>query len=480
MNEDLVDLSALTLSTLIASRDVSCVEVVTAHLDRMRLLEPALHALVTRVTDDQVLAEAEARDESLRAGPPSGWMHGLPHAVKDLVDLRGLPTTFGLLDPASTAAAADDESFVERIRKAGAVFVGKTNTSELGVGSHTYNQIGPTTGNVADPSASAGGSSGGAAVAVAAGYVPVADGSDFMGSLRNPPGWNGVLGFRPSPGVVLERGEDPGHPGFGVSGPIARTVGDLRSLLQTMAGSAIDLGHQHLPPAATPRVRWLDGICESLPFESGVVDVCREAVSRWSPEAFSPSFEDEALSPDALWQTWLVIRHDAVGGWASSAFSEDQVARMKPEVQWEIEGFRHLTAGRRRAAAAAIGRLRVAVAGLFEDVDLLVLPTAQVWPFPSEQSWPASVGGVAMDTYHRWMQVTTFATLAGLPVAAVPAGRNEHGHHIGLQVIGRPGGDAELLRWVGWAEQRELFSVAAPTEAVATPARDGEGSRPEA
>ena len=139
---------------------------------------------------------------------------------------------------------------------------------------------------------------------------------------------------------------------------------------------------------------------------------------------------------------------------------------MKPEAPWEIDGFRRLTDRDRERAALSVAALRRATARLFEDVDLVVLPTAQTWPFPAEQTWPSSIAGTTMDTYHRWMEVTMFATLAGLPTLAVPAGRDATGLHIGLQVIGRPGGDSELLGWLAWAERRGCFSVETPTSAV--------------
>ena len=206
----LFDKSALALSDAIGRREISCVDVVAAHLDRIDSIDGTFHAFISRRPRDEIMAEAAERDSELDRGVWRGWMHGLPHAVKDLSDVRGLPTTSGFRSPSDVPVAEHDDPFVARIRECGAVFVGKTNTPEFGLGSHTYNAIGPTTRNVVDPTLSAGGSSGGAAVAVATGMVPVADGSDFMGSLRNPPGWNGVLGLRPSPGVVLGPGRERG------------------------------------------------------------------------------------------------------------------------------------------------------------------------------------------------------------------------------------------------------------------------------
>ena len=468
MSSELVDQSALELSAMVQSRTVSCVEIMQEHLQRIAKLEPALHTLVTRRSDEDLLSEAIDKDAQLRARARHGWLHGLPYAVKDLVDARGLPTTLGFYPPIDTPPAENDEIFVSRVRRAGAIIVGKTNTPEFGLGSHSYNQVAPTTVNVADCSRSAGGSSGGAAVAVASGLVPVADGSDFMGSLRNPPGWNGVLGMRPSPGVVLDRDSDPQLPGFAVEGPIARTAADLAALLRTMAepGAGVDVAER--ADSNEPRGAWLGDVCEAMPFEAGILDACRSASERWSASLQDreiPTVEGYA-GPRALWPTWLTVRHDSVGRWLAAEFSQDEIARMKPEAQWEIDGYRRLTDEDRERAALAIAALRKAMASLFEDVDLVFLPTAQTWPFPAERAWPSNIAGTTMSSYHQWMEVTTVATLAGLPTLAVPAGRDETGLHIGLQVIGRPGGDSELLGWLDWAERRQCFSVEAPTSAA--------------
>ncbi len=462
----LIDRSALALSGAIRRREVSCVDVVTAHLDRIEAVDGAFHAFISRRSRDHVLAEAAVRDDELDRGKWHGWMHGLPHAVKDLSDVRGLPTTSGFRSVSKAPVASDDDPFVARIRESGAVFVGKTNTPEFGLGSHTYNALGPTTGNVVDPSLSAGGSSGGAAVAVATGMVPVADGSDFMGSLRNPPGWNGVLGLRPTPGVVLGRGESSTSPLLGVDGPIARSVGDLAALLATMAepGSFSSDGVGSL--ADRPRVGWLGDLGGYLPFEDGILDVCREAASRWSPSVESVRLPQVATftGNDQLWSTWLALRHHEVGGWLSANFDEADIAEMKPEAQWEIAGFRALSDRQLDYSRQVQHDVKRSVLKLFTEFDLLTLPTAQCWPFPAHRHWPSSVAGVAIDTYHRWMEVTTLATLAGCPALAVPAGVNEARLHMGLQVIGRPLGEADLLSWAKQAERRSVFSVAQPSK----------------
>ena len=465
---ELFDRSALELSAAIERREVTCREVVTAMLNRIDALDPTFHALSSRRPAEDVIGAAIERDDELEKGIRHGWMHGLPHAVKDLSNVQGLPTTLGFRRAEHAPVATADDLFVSNIRAAGAVFIGKTNTPEFGLGSHTYNAIGPTTGNVVDPSLSAGGSSGGAAVAVATGMVPVADGSDFMGSLRNPPGWNGVLGLRPTAGLVPGTTNDAAEPGSGVDGPIGRTAADIHALLGTMAGVS-RVGPLLVPPAtANARIAWLGDLGGYLPFEDGVIDVCREAVGRWCEDAATVTLPGVGAftSPDQLWPAWQSIRHHEVGGWLDAEFDEAEIATMKPEAQWELAGFHALSARQLAHARSVREGVRRSLLSALEHFDLVALPTAQCWPFPSALHWPGAIDGVPMDTYHRWMEVTTLATLAGLPAMSVPAGTNASGLHMGLQLIGRPGADAELLSWAAHAERAGAFVVATPSQAV--------------
>lgn len=457
--KQIFDRSALELSAAIESRELTCREVSTAFLNRIDSVDPVFHAFSSRRRDEDVLADASTRDDETDRDVRRGWMHGLPHAVKDLSNVRGLPTTLGFRPVDSAPVASADDPFVSHIRAAGAVFIGKTNTPEFGLGSHTYNAIGPTTGNVIDPSMSAGGSSGGAAVAVASGMVPVADGSDFMGSLRNPPGWNGVLGLRPTVGIESESGVD---------GPIARTVADLHALLATMTGPG-GLDALSLPPSsARARIAWLGDLSGYLPFEDGVIDVCRESVGRWCGDVTDVSVPSSGAFTglDQLWPAWQLLRHHEVGGWIAAEFDEAEIATMKPEAQWELAGFHALSTRQLASARQVRDGIRRSLVSALERFDLLALPTAQCWPFPSTMHWPGAIDGVPLDSYHRWMEVTTLATLAGLPAMSVPAGTNESGLHMGLQLIGRHGADAELLGWAAHAERAGAFVVAAPSQAV--------------
>jgi amidase len=211
-----------------------------------------------------------------------------------------------------------------------------------------------------------------------------------------------------------------------------------------------------------PRIGWLGDLDGTLPLEPGIGGTCTAALTRWSPDV------DDALleEPEGLWPLWLVVRHHEVGGALLESHSTVERARMKPEAQWEIEGARRLTSGQIQEAQHRRTALHAEVLGLLERFDVLALPTAQVWPFPAEQHWPEFVAGVPLDTYHRWMQVTTLATLTGLPVLAVPAGVNEAGVSIGLQLIGRPNGEQQLLSFAADAERREVFQVRRPSLAA--------------
>lgn len=454
---------ATSLSDAIARRVVSCEEVVAAHLDRADEVEPTHHAFSWRRARSEVLAEARERDAQLRRGERLGWMHGLPHAIKDLSDVQGLPTSWGLLPPERAPLAGADSLFVARIRAAGAVFVGKTNTPELGLGSHTYNTVTPTTTNALDPTRSAGGSSGGAAVSVALGSVPVADGSDFMGSLRNPPGWNGVYGLRPTPGRVPDRDDAALSVPAGVAGPIARTVRDLVALDATMSGPdprSPFVRPQVLPPDDRPQLRigWLSDVVASLPFEDGVLATCQATLGAWrgaGAEVIDVRLPAHGAFDDVeqLWSTWLTVRHHLVGGGLAQLLDEQPQLGLKPEAMWEVEGYRRLTVSQVDQADRVREGLLQSALTVFDKVDVLALPTAQVWPFDATQAWPREIAGHAMDTYHRWMGVTVLPTLAGLPVLVVPAGRGPQGLAMGLQLIGRPGADVQLLERAAAAER---------------------------
>ncbi|MGI9204290.1 MAG: amidase family protein, partial [Woeseiaceae bacterium] len=282
---DVTAMSASELSAAIRQQDVSCVDVMQAYLDRIHRYNPVYNALVSMVDDDALLAQATLADEALDKDEYWGWMHGMPHAVKNLANAKGLETSAGSPIFAGTIADEDD-LHIARIRRQGAIFIGKTNTPEFGLGSQSYNPVHGATGSAYDPGLTAGGSSGGAACGMATHMLPIADGSDMMGSLRNPGAFNNVIGFRPTQGRV------PGVPAADVfysqlatNGPMGRNVEDTIRLLGTMAGydprSPISLrdkvpGYDAFsrPDLSGLRVGWMGDYAGYLPMEAGVLDVC--------------------------------------------------------------------------------------------------------------------------------------------------------------------------------------------------------------
>lgn len=450
--------SAAELSAAIRSRAVSCVDVMTAYLGRIDELNPKVNAIVNLRPRAELLAEAAEKDRLLSRGIHQGWMHGFPHAVKDLADVAGLETSYGLIPPGAAGPATADSLFVERIRAAGAIFIGKTNVPELGLGSHTYNNVFGTTYNAYDHTKSAGGSSGGAAVAVALRMVLVADGSDFMGSLRNPPGWNNVYGLRPSVGRVPSFGGEKFVAQAGVEGPIARTATDLGLLLRTMAGYdaraplSLHGDSPRTPSLHGRRIAWFGDLGGYLPMEPEVLAITQAALSHFTALGMTVDTLDDLPAAgtftgnESLWPTWLTLRHWLAGMSVKAVHDVPALrARLKPEALFEYEGLTGLSAIEVHQASEARSGLYEAFRRLFETYEYAVLPTAQVLPFDAALHWPQRIGDTEMTTYHRWMEVTAIGTLINALVLAVPAGFSAAGLPIGLQIIGRNHDDFALL-----------------------------------
>jgi amidase len=457
--DPIITLSACALSDAIARRSVSCREVMTAYLDRIEAVNPAVNAIVALQPRDDLLRLADDHDALLFRGERLGWMHGFPLAVKDLAQTAGIVTTMG--SPIFRAHLPKvDGLVVSRMKRAGAIVIGKTNTPEFGLGSHTFNEIYGTTLNPYDRRRSAGGSSGGAAVALALRMLPVADGSDMGGSLRNPAGWSNVYGLRPSFGRVPKWPEfDSFFQQLGVEGPMARSVADLAQLLAIQAGrdprSPLSIDEDPAcfaaplqPIAAGLRIGWLGDLQGHLALEDGVSQTCEEALELLADLGCKVDPARVTFDMERLWQAWLALRSCNAGA-NLMAHYEDPVRRglLKPEALWEVERAQHTSAlDLYRASVTRTDWYRTLLA-LFERYDVLALPSAQMFPFAADQRWPAMIAGRAMDTYHRWMEVVIGATMAGCPAISVPAGfGGELGLPIGLQLIGPPRADLDLLR----------------------------------
>lgn len=453
----------IDLSAALEARKVSAAEVMDATLARIAAVNGAVNAIVSLRDADALMADARAAD----AAPRKGWLHGIPMAIKDLANAQGLPTSMGSPLFAGTIAQSDDIS-IARLRAAGAIFIGKTNTPEFGLGSHSINPVFGRTCNPYDTSRSAGGSSGGAGVALATGMVGVADGSDMMGSLRNPAGWNNVYGMRPSWGLV------PGEPQaetflhqLSTSGPMARNPRDLAALLDTMAGPDPRQPHGRAQDAALPqidggatglRLGWLGDWGGALAMEPGVLDTCRAALSKMAQIGVEVQDLAPPFDRDAIWHAWITLRSWSVAS-GLGAIHADPGKRdaLKDTAIWEIErGLALSAADVQRASEIRSDWFKTAYA-LFDDFDVLVLPSAQMWPFDVTLDWPREIAGHGMDTYHRWMEVVIAASLIGLPVVNVPAGfGGAHDLPMGVQLIGPRGSDAKLLRLAqAWHEMTD-------------------------
>ena len=458
----ITDLSATALSAAIHTKQVSCREVMQAYLARIALMNPAHNALVSLRDAEVLLREADACDTELAAGRSRGWLHGMPQAIKDLAPVAGLPNTQGsplLRD----FVPHEDGLLAARMKAAGCILIGKSNTPEFGLGSHTFNEVFGVTRNAYDVSKSAGGSSGGAAVALATRMLPVADGSDFMGSLRNPAGWNNVFGMRPSQGRVPQWPvADVWVAQLGTEGPMGRTVEDVARLLDVQAGPDARLplslaAHASFADGlgevdgargkSAARVGWLGDLGGYLAVEPGILGVCEQALERL--ESIGCPIEPTALGhpPEAVWQAWLVWRRWLVAGRiAPHLVDRSNRALIKPEALWEHDQAANLTGAQTLHASAQRTAFYQHLLTLLARFDVLALPCAQVWPFDATMRWPTEIAGRPMDTYHRWMEVVIYATFAGLPCISVPAGFSAAGLPMGLQLIGRPQGDAALLR----------------------------------
>jgi len=467
-NESIVDLTALELSAAIHSRKISCLEVMKAYLSHIDQINPDFNAIVSMRDSAVLLSEAEQRDVELSKGHYHGWMHGFPHAIKDLADVNGMTTTLG--SPIFKDNVPNrDAIFVRRIRKAGAIFIGRTNVPEFGLGSHSYNNVFGTTLNAYDGHSSAGGSSGGAAAALALQMLPVADGSDLMGSLRNPAAYNNVIGFRPTPGrVPLSESFIEELP---CNGPMGRNVQDTAMLLSTMAGydPASPTSLNNDPAEFTQplekdfkgtRIGWLGDFNGYLPMEQGVLPLCEKALQGFRDVGCIVESVTLDYSMEELWQTWLVFRHWLVRAKALPLYENPNTrALLKPEAVWEIEGGKNLTADQVAQASGARAQWYTALQKAFKTYDYLVLPTAQVFPFDAKTHWPKQIADQNMDTYHRWMEVVVPGTLSGCPVINVPAGFGTNGLPMGLQVIGKRYEDFAVLQMAYAYEQATRWNL---------------------
>ena len=450
-------LPAREQTRLIRSGQLSARDLLEAHLTQIARLNPAVNAIIT-LDSEGARAQARAADEAQARGAALGPLHGLPVAHKDLLETRGMRTTYG--SPIHRDFIPDfDALLAERIAAAGAIRIGKTNTPEFGAGSQTFNPLFGATRNPYDLSKTVGGSSGGAAAALACGMIPIADGSDMGGSLRNPASFCNVVGLRPSPGRVPALPQRMGWFTLSVEGPMARTVADVALLLSAIAGpdtraplSLSEPGSRFRQPLdrdmAGARIAWAGDL--GLPFDPEVLRVVD--AQRATFEALGCVVEDarpDLSAADAIFKT--------LRAWSFYAGQADNLRHRRDQLKRTITD--NAEAGA-RLSGADIAQAEIARTQLFLRVtefmrryDFIVLPTVQVAPFDVTQEYPTEINGTPMGSYIDWMRSCYYISTAGNPALSIPAGFTRAGLPVGLQIVGRHNDDWGVLQ-LGHAFER--------------------------
>jgi amidase len=428
----------------IKTKQFSCYEVMQAYLTRIHKYNPVYNAIISMADDQNLFDQAKKADIALERDEYWGWMHGIPHAIKDLAPLKGFAYTSG--SPIFADRIADEDGFItSKIRSQGAIFIGKTNTPEFGLGSQTYNPVFGPTGNAYNPSLTAGGSSGGAACGLRTEMLPVADGGDMMGSLRNPGAFNNVIGFRPSTNVVMEDGDEINRL-LSTSGPMGRNVTDLIGLLKTIS---LKPEFNEIEPLDFNdlKIGWLKDLGGYLKFEPGILELCENSLRKLSSARAQVELAQINFTPSDLWTCWTTLRHQTRVRMLD--FYENPLTHnlLKPELLWEIEQALKLKEEDIKQAELIRKEWYSELDRLFNKYDFLILPTAQVFPFSSNIHWPKEINGRLMDTYHRWMEVVIMASIGGIPAINLPTGFDATGRPMGLQVMGKFGHDSRVLQF---------------------------------
>ena len=454
MDDDLCFTPAVELARRLHARELSARELLDAYLDRIHRVNPAINAIVTLAEEQAALQAAEADDTAAR-GAMLGPLHGLPIAVKDLADTAGIRTTYG--SPLFTDHVPDaDAPHVAALRSAGAVIVGKTNTPEFGAGSQTFNPVFGVTRNPWNPRLTPGGSSGGAAAAVAAGLIPFADGSDLAASVRNPAAMCSVVGLRTTPGLIGSKDpeQDDVFDPLGIVGPIARSAADAALLLSALRGRDPMLPLAR-PDANSPdavrglplgsvtglRIAWSASL-GGLPVEPEVARVLDQARATLADAgAIITDAEPGLADADEVFQ---VLRGVLMAG-SHGAKLRSHRDQLKDTLVWNIEYGLALTGAQVAAAlrrrSAIFGRMKA----FLRDFDVLATPAVQVLPFPVEREWVTEINGVPQETYIDWLRSCSRITVTAHPAVSVPAGLSVDGLPVGLQLVGHYGTDERLL-----------------------------------
>jgi amidase len=465
-------MTATTLAEAIRSKAVSAAELMEAHLAQIDRINPKVNAIVT-LLPERARAGARAADEALARGDSLGPLHGLPIAHKDLVLTKGIRTTFG--SPIFKDFVPDENTLiVDRLQQGGAITIGKTNTPEFGAGSQTFNQVFGETLNPYDLTKTCGGSSGGAAVALACGMLPIADGSDMGGSLRNPANFNNVVGFRTAPGRVPIYPAGLGWSPWSVEGPMARTVQDVALMLSVIAGPdprspiaiaepgskfAVDLGRDF----KGVRIAWSRDL-GGLPVDPRVTTAIDAQRSTFEAlgcivEDGQPDFRDA----DDVFKTWRAWSFESGYG----ELIRTHRGQMKETVIWNVEAGQRLTGSDLSRAERKRTELYHLMRRFMQTHEFLICPVNQVPAFDVKAPYITEINGVAMETYIDWMKSCYFITTTGHPAISVPCGFTPEGLPVGVQIVGRHQNELGVLQLAYAFEQATQIGKRRPAVAVA-------------
>ncbi|WP_200952593.1 amidase [Agromyces sp. Soil535] len=445
--------SAVDLATGIRTRELSAVEVMRAHLDRIEETNGAVNAIVAMIPESEALTAAEEADRAVARGDELGPLHGLPAGIKDLMDVAGLPTSHGSAAYADSPPAERDALIVRRMRAAGAVIIGKTNTPEVGLGTLTFNPVHGVTRNPWNRSRHAGGSSGGSAAAVAAGMLPIADGSDSGGSLRYPAAFCNIVGLRPSAGRVASGRADNGWTAHGVLGPMTRDSLDAALLMSAIAGPdpiapmsiaeepSVFVGLDPSDPSEV-RIAW-SADAGGVPIAAEI----RAAHARAREALVAAGYvivdvEPELADAESAWETIEMYNFFATG----RRDAAERPDLLRPDYLRNIRQGEQLTTAQLADALATRTAVFRRTAALLAEFDLLIAPATPVAPPPADVEWVDEVDGVRYDRYFRWQMLANRFTVTAHPVLVTPGGFTESGLPVGLQLVGRHRGEPDLLR----------------------------------
>ncbi len=467
----LKDLPVEKIVSHITSKEISIDEVVDYYLARIKKFNHSLNAIVSLRDEEEIRKEASNNKLNKTKEGKEMLLLGLPLAVKDLTDVQGITTSYGLPELRNNIAN-QNSIIVDRLSNHGAIIIGKTNTPEFGIGSHTKNKLFGVTANVFDSSKSAGGSSGGAASAVASSMVPFADGSDMMGSCRNPAAYANLYGFRPTPGLIPEKRDlkpEKTSPVLSTLGCLAKTPDDMALFLDAVSGkdsadpysfNTLSSFREHIikdEEFSKLRLGWPSDLIKDYKIDPGIIDMCEKTLQNLEKIKIKVIHLESKIKSEDLWTSWTTLR-------AKNNFDDlNDMNLQNPEdlgfpVKWEYQRGKELNSNDIDIALSQRIDCINKVDKLFKDLDFLVMPSAQIFPFNKELDYPKEINGNSLDTYHRWMEVVILVSLLGLPSISVPIGFNNEGLPMGIQIIGKRGDDLKVVAFAKRYEEIFTFS----------------------